>query len=107
MKTKFNIWWSRNLSIFGRILVTRPCRISSFIYILAMSMSIGNSLETAQSEVTKFIQKNKPSKVKRKTLIGKYEWGGLKSVDVNLMQKSPSLAWIARFWSDQCWSNLC
>ena len=53
-----------------------------------------------------FIWGRKPAKIKHNTLIGKYESGGLKMVDVKCMHKSLCIAWIARLWDEREWSNV-
>ena len=53
-----------------------------------------------------FICGRKPEKNKHNTLIGKYEWGGLKMVDVKSMHESLCIAWTAWLWDEREWSNV-
>ena len=63
-------------------------------------------IKYAQDAIHKFIWSNKPAKVKHSTLIGTFEQGGLRSIDMETMNKSLRLAWLARLLDDNDWNNI-
>ena len=63
-------------------------------------------IKYAQDAIHKFIWSNKPAKVKHSTVIGTFDQGGLKSIDMETMNKSLRLAWLARLVDDNDWNNM-
>ena len=104
MKKQFNIWSGRNLTIFGKILISKTFGISNLVYSMTMIDTPIDILENAQKETNKFIWNNKPAKIKHSTLIGKYEWGGAKAVDIKIMQQSLQSVWVSRLWYQTSWN---
>ena len=78
MRKSFNIWLSRNLTLFGRILVSKTHGLSNLIYILTMTESNISICQSAQKEIIQYIWGYKPPKVKHSTLIGQIGQGELK-----------------------------
>ena len=106
VRKTFNIWSGRNTTIMGRILLSKTFGVSNFVYSLSMTSPDVGTINHLQHEINKFIWNYKPPKVKHKTLIGKLEWGGLKAIDMKTMAESLSLAWLARIWDENEWSNI-
>ena len=99
MRKSFNIWSGRNLTLFGRILVSKTHGLSNLIYSLTMSESNIFTCHQASKEVTQYIWGCKPSKVKHSTLIGKIEQGGAKAIYIQIIRKALGIAWIAQLWT--------
>ena len=106
MKKQFNIWGGRNLTMFGKVLISKTFGISNLVYSISMTETPNSVIENAQREINKFIWNNKPNKIKHSTLIGKYEWGGAKATDMKIMKQSLSIAWIARLWVENNWNSI-
>ena len=64
MKRQLNIWGGRNLTIFGKILISKTFGISNLLYSMTKANSPIYILENVQKEVNKFIWNNKPAKIK-------------------------------------------
>ena len=94
-----NIWSGRNLTLFGRILVSKTHGLSNLIYCSTMTESNIATCQSAQKDVTQYIWGYKPPKVKHSTLIGKIEQGGAKAIDFEIMRKALGIAWISRLWT--------
>ena len=106
MKRKFNIWSGRNLTIFGKILISKTFGISNLVYSMTMTNTPTYVLENAQKEINKFIWNNKPAKIRHSTLIGKCEWGGAKSVDIKIMMQALLIVWVSRLWFQSNWNSV-
>ena len=106
MTKRFNIWSGRNLTILGRILISKTYGISNLIYSLTMSEADDNICKSAQTQINKFIWGYKPPKIKHTTLIGQIEKGGLKAIDVDIMQQSLMIAWTSRMWINNYWNSI-
>ena len=76
MSKSFNIWLGRNLTLFGRILVSKTHGLSHLIYSLTMTESNISICQSAQKEITQYIWGYKPPNVKHSTIIEKIEQGG-------------------------------
>ncbi|WP_293688688.1 reverse transcriptase domain-containing protein, partial [Thiolapillus sp.] len=102
MKRIIKQWSRRNLSIYGKILIAKTYIISQFIYTM---QSIGlpeRVLSSINHTLYTFIWKKKNSnkkafeKVKRKVLMQDYDKGGLKMIDMKILQSALYLSWIPK-----------
>ena len=95
-------WHRRNLSIYGKILITKTFLISPYIYIMQSIGLPDHVLIEINRIMFSFIWKKKYSnqkafeKVKRKIMTQDYDKGGLKMIDMITFQKSLLLAWIPK-----------
>ena len=80
MRKSFNIWPGQNLTLFGRILVSKTHGLSNLIYSMTMTKFNISICQSAQKEVTQYIWGYKPPKVKYSTLTGKIEEGEQKQL---------------------------
>ena len=101
MKKQFNLWSIRNLSLIGKILISKSHGISNLIFSMTMGEMKNEHSKNAQDAINKFIWGYKPPKVKHTTLIGPFEKGGLKTIDIETMNMSIRLAWLARLIDDR------
>ena len=86
--TNLDIWRSRNLSLFGRVLITRSLSIPHLIYSMSMLVS------SVTTSLFDFIWCKKPDKIKRQVMYQDYVDGGLRVPNMEVMAKSLKLAWI-------------
>ena len=106
MKSKYNIWKGRDLSLLGRILIAKSLGISNLVYSLSNSTSNTDIIKEIQKLTNHFIWNNRPPKIKHSTLINDYDKGGLKAPDIQCMQKSLRLVWIGRIIQERKWSTV-
>ena len=101
MKNQFIAWGKRNLTIMVNILIIKTLILPKFTF-LASSCVIPNTyIKEIESCFYRFIWKGKPDKIKRLTLIGDYEKGGLNMVDINSYFKSLKVSWFKRLLSSK------
>ena len=84
--TNLDIWRSRNLSLFGRGLITKCLGIPHVIYSMSMLVTPFD-----------FIWCKKPDKIKRQVMYQDCVDGRLSVPNMEVMAKSLKLAWISRF----------
>uniref|UniRef100_A0A3B3IJR3 Reverse transcriptase domain-containing protein n=1 Tax=Oryzias latipes TaxID=8090 RepID=A0A3B3IJR3_ORYLA len=99
--TLLNNWAQRDLSIFGRILLTKIESISRFIY---PTYSIGvpkQAIKSINQVNFNFIWKRKTHYVKQGTLTKKYEDGGLQAIDFNSLNGTLKINWLKSFIRNQ------
>ena len=97
LDTILGIWNSRNLTLFGKCLITKSLGISQLVHPLSTFDFPTQLLQAVNSSVFKFIWKNRRDKIKRKIMIQDYNKGGLRAPSIETMAKSLKLAWISRF----------
>ena len=100
MKTKLNLWLSRDLTLYGRSLLAKTLGVSQLIYAVSMLSVPTPVIKELQAELFKFLWKNKKDKIKRLVLYQPLVEGGLNFVNFPAVVKSQRLAWISRFFSN-------
>ena len=106
-------WYKRNLSLMGKICITKSLLISKIVYIL-QSLSVPEDVLTKiNTTLFRFIWKKKITntkafeKVKRKTICKQPEMGGLKMINIKDMQNSFLLSWVSKLKNtiDEKWKR--
>jgi len=92
----FNIWSQRDLSSYGRILITKTLGLSKLIYSSACVQTPARVSDIVNKLVVNFIWNGKKPKIKRDTLIGPKDKGGLELPDYEIVTKSLQCAWVKR-----------
>ena len=95
-------WFGRNLSIYGKIIITKTFLMSPYIYLM-QSIGLPEHVLTELNRLffgfiwkKKFSNKRAFEKVKRKVMTQEFERGGLKMIDMHTLQQSLYLAWIPK-----------
>ena len=90
MQSKLDIWNSRALTLYGKVLIAKSLGLSSLIYSASMVNVPTDIPEPANvtSRLFKFLWKNKRDKIKRDAMYQEYDKGGLRMIDVDAMFKS-------------------
>ena len=101
LKTILDIWNCRNLTLFGRCLITKSLGISQLVHTISSLDVPRECLGAANSAIFKFIWKNKKDKIKRKLMILDYDQGGLRAPSIDVLEKSLKLAWISRLLANE------
>ena len=99
LNTNLDIWRSRKLSLFGRVLITKSLGIPHLIYSKSMLVTPSEVVSSVTTSLFDFIWCKKPDKIKRQVMYQDYVDGGLRVPNMEVMAKSLKLAWISRFLS--------
>ena len=95
MEKLLNIWKMRDLTLIGKITVIKSlAKLIHAASVLELSESFAHKVN---SLIFKFIWNDKPPKIKKATLIGEKQDGGLKAPDFTAFDKALKLIWIKRF----------
>ena len=65
MKTKLNLWLSRDLTLYGKSLLAKTLGVSQLIYAASMLSVLTPVIKNVQTELFNFLWKNKTDKIKR------------------------------------------
>ena len=102
-----NMWSQRDLSIKGRIVVSKSLLISKLIYILPCVNLSSDNLHAIHSRIMKYIWRGRPPKVAAAVLCQDIADGGLGAMNVELLYKSLKIIWIKRMLcDDHAWVRL-
>ena len=68
MKTRLNLWLSRDLTLYGKSLLAKTLGVSQLVYAASL-LSVPNAvIKIIQTELFSFLWKNKKDKIKRAVL---------------------------------------
>ena len=97
-------WKKRHLTIFGKIIVIKTLALSQIIYSATNTHIPDYVIPRLNTIVYNFLWENK-ERIKRKTLIGKFEDGGVEMIDINSYFLAIKVTWIKRLInSESNWS---
>ena len=82
MQNALNLWKMRDLRLKGRVVVLNSLILSRINYIISVLQLPLWALNKINEMITNFLWRARVGKIARKTLIGKYDEGGLKLIDV-------------------------
>ena len=102
MKTKLNLWLSRDLTLYGKslILLAKALGVSQLIYIASMLSVPETLIKSVQTQLFSFLWNSKKDKIKRLVMYQPLANGGINFINFATMVKSLRLAWISRILSD-------
>ena len=92
LTTNLDIWRSRNLSLFGRVLITKSLGIPHQIYSKLMLVTTPEIVSCVTTSLFDFVWCKKPDKIKRQVTYQDYVDGGLRVPNMEVMAKSLKLA---------------
>lgn len=93
-KSIFNCWLQRDLTIMGRVLLSKAEGLSRLVY-PALSLYVDRKTCAAiDSLLFKFVWRNRTEYVKRKTLIRQYSEGGLNVLDFQTINSIFKINWL-------------
>ena len=96
IQTKLDMWNTRHLTLFGRVMIIKTLGLSQIIYSASNFDVPDGTVGTLKKKLFNFIWRKKKDKIKRTGLYQDLEKGGIGMVDVDLMLKALRLAWIPR-----------
>ena len=106
MRNNLNMWKFRNLTLIGKITLSKSIGMSNLIYSMSMVETPQSIINESQTTVNKFIWGNSPPRVKHKSLMASYDKGGLKAPDITSQVKALRLAWLARITRNKSWCSI-
>ena len=98
-KNLINIWSSRGLSIYKKLTTVKLFLIPKFPFACLVLPTPRELIKELNNLLFKFFSKD-TDKVKRVSVINEYEEGGLRTVDLECMEKSVKLAWLRRIFNE-------
>ena len=90
------VWKMRHLTLNGKIIIFKTLAISKIVFVSYITSMPDCILRHLNNIHKKIIWDGKKAKIKHSTLIGKYDEGGLKDVDIETKIKALQLSWVRR-----------
>ena len=108
LKTIMKNWRGRYLTLSGKILLIKTFALSQFVYLASCIHVPCNVVKQIESIVYDFLWNGVKGMVKRSTIIGDVDEGGLKMVDVKSMFKALRVKWTQRYndLNQAAWKSL-
>ena len=108
LQTNLDMWRSRDLRLFGKVLIIKSLGLSQLIYSASILNVPEEVARTVKAKLFSFLWKNKRDKIKRTGLYQDLERGGIRMVDIDIMFKALKLAWIPRLLipGNQSWKTV-
>ena len=108
LQTNLDMWNSRGLTLYGKVLIIKSLGLSNLIYSISNTNVPKEIVSTVKDKMFRFLWKNKKDKIKRTSLYRDFSNGGLRMVDIELTIRSLRLAWIQRliFGNKGNWKNV-
>ena len=100
MKTKLNLWQTRDLTLFGKSVLAKTLGASQLIYTASLMTVPDAVTRAAQSLLFSFLWKSKKDKIKRNVVSQPLKNGGLNFINFEIMVKSLRLVWVGRLISN-------
>ena len=94
--TIVNCWKQKGLTLGGRIQVFKSLIFSKLVHTSSVQYISGDVVKEICKIQKDFIWRGKRPKIKHSTLIGNFENGGLKDIDIESKLKVLKLSWIKR-----------
>ena len=96
VKKLFNLWSQRDLSLYGKITIAKTLGLSKLISSSACLHTPPYVTDTVNKLIADFVWNGKKPKIKRDTLIGAKERGGLDLPEYEIITKSLLCPWVKR-----------
>ena len=94
--TLLNLWFPRNLTLRGRIIILKTVALSKLIYNTSMLTPPDRFVKRVNQSIAQFFWRKKVPKIKQTTMIGSKEKGGLDMPDFDAINSALKAAWIKR-----------
>ena len=102
-------WEHRKLTLMGKITVIKTLALPKLIHLFTALPNLSETkLNHLNSMFFKFIWNGKSDKIKRNTLIGDFDLGGLKMIHLQSFIAYLKISWIKRFYdnTDSFWQKI-
>ena len=88
MRTKLNLWLSRDLTIYGKSLLVKALGVSQLVYAACMLTVPEALIKAVQNNLFAFLWKNRKDKIKRMVMYQPLENGGINFMHFHTLVKS-------------------
>ena len=95
------MWSNRDLSLKGKITVLGSIALPKLLYVAGNLAVPEWFVQKVNDMMFKFLWNNGPDRVKRTTIIGDIEEGGLKMIHFESMVKAQKVIWVKRLCSNE------
>ena len=85
LQSNLDMWKSRALTLYGKVLITKSLGISQLVHSFSNCCIPRGILETVKTKLFKFLWNNKRDKIKREGIYQNYDKGGLRMVDIDII----------------------
>uniref|UniRef100_A0A3P9AV59 Reverse transcriptase domain-containing protein n=1 Tax=Maylandia zebra TaxID=106582 RepID=A0A3P9AV59_9CICH len=108
MSKTLNHWLTRDITIFGRNLLSKSEGVSKMVYPAYSLYITPKSIKKINSIIYQFIWRNKTHYIKKSQLVKDYAKGGIKSIDFQSMVGVFKINWIKAFLlkPDSIWFHI-
>ena len=109
VRSTLKYWKTRNLTIYGKIVILKSLIISQFVYVSSILPYPKKIIPQLNRLIYNFLWNSRREKVKRSVLLNPIEKGGLSMVDIQAKFHSINLSWLTNFVncsSDAPWKFL-
>lgn len=99
MKKSLSHWLTRDLTILGRVVLSKAEGISKLIYPCQSLYVSSNNIKKVNSIIFQFLWNNKTHYIKRSQLVKEYDKGGIKALEFESMVGTFKLNWLKAYLS--------
>ena len=91
------VWAMRDLTIYGKVLITKSLLISQLVYKLSILPTPNlEYMKEVNNIISKFVWNGKPPKIAKRTLMLPLEKGGVRYMDIVIQERALKIAWVKR-----------
>ena len=103
LKRQMISWSKRNITPLGRITVAKSLLLPQFNHLfLSIPSPSAQLMKNIKVKFFQFVWNGKPDKISREQILGSYEEGGLKMIDLDCFNKALKLTWLRRILLRKC-----
>ena len=85
LQTHLDMWSSRSLTLFGKVLIIKSLGLSQILYSVSNTNVPKDTITTVKGKLFSFLWNKKKDKIKTEGLNQDYDKGGIRMTDVGLM----------------------
>ena len=97
IKTLLNIWRMRNLTLAGKIILIKTFALSKFTYLASVIHIPDNIIQQIDKIIFSFLWNKGNGFVKKSSIIGDIDEGGLRMVNVKSFFAAQKIKWISKY----------
>jgi hypothetical protein len=101
MRDTLNIWFSRNLSLNGKVTILKSLALPKIQYAASCLPITPDIIQDTEKILSNFLWNTKRPKVKKNVIIQSIEDGGIKAPDFTSMVKANRVSWVKRLLSSK------
>ena len=94
------VWRMRSLTLAGKITILKSLMFSKIVFVSFLANIPTCIIKNLIKLKRDFLWEGKPLKIKHSALVGSYERGGLKDIDIEKRTKALRISWVRRLYDD-------